>query len=102
MMNPHQVFSALSDQTRLEVLARLASSGPSTATELSAVMPISRQAVSKHLTALVQAGLVERNPVGREVRFSFHSDPLDDIAQWASDIGTGWDRRLENLRRSMQ
>jgi DNA-binding transcriptional ArsR family regulator len=96
-MEPRGVFAALSDPTRLEVLNRLARSGPATATELSASMPISRQAVSKHLSALDAAGLVARQHSGREVRYSFDPGPLDVVVRWAEEVGDIWDRRLRRL-----
>ena len=77
-MIPHEVFAALADPTRLEVLSPLANGGPATATELSAAMPVTRQAVTKHLAALDAAGLVERHPAGREVRYTF------DPSRWAT------------------
>lgn len=97
-MQTHQLFSALSDPTRLQVLDRLARSGPATATEISGEMPITRQAVAKHLTALSDVGLVERTVVGREVRFSFDPAPLQEVMEWALDVGDNWDRRLKKLR----
>jgi len=100
-MDPHEVFAALADPTRLEVLTRLARGGPSTATELSSSMPISRQAITKHLAALGAAGLVERHPSGREVRYSFDPGPLGDLVRWAEDVGDVRDRRLERLSRSV-
>jgi DNA-binding transcriptional ArsR family regulator len=100
-MDPHEVFAALADPTRLEVLTRLARGGPSTATELSSSMPVSRQAITKHLAALGAAGLVERHPSGREVRYSFDPGPLGDLVRWAEGVGDVWDRRLERLSRSI-
>lgn len=101
-MDPHGVFAALADPTRLEVLTRLATGGPSTATELSASMPISRQAVTKHLAALDAAGLVERRASGREVRYTFDPEPLGDLVRWVENVGDTWDRRLERLSRSIE
>lgn len=101
-MDPHNVFAALADPTRLEVLNRLASNGPATATELSASMPISRQAVTKHLAALDAAGLVERHPSGREVRYTFDPGPLGDVVKWADNVGDTWERRLDRLSRSVE
>ncbi|HKX74823.1 MAG TPA: metalloregulator ArsR/SmtB family transcription factor [Acidimicrobiia bacterium] len=91
------VFAALSDPTRREILRRLGQS-PATATELSAVFPISRQAISKHLAALDQAGLVERTSSGREVRFSLRSERLDDVMGWVAEVGGEWDQRLARLK----
>ncbi|MGH8916647.1 MAG: ArsR/SmtB family transcription factor [Acidimicrobiia bacterium] len=101
-MATHEVLVALADPTRLDVLTRLARSGPSTATELSSSMPISRQAVTKHLAALGAAGLVERHPSGREVRYSFEPGPLGDLVKWVQDVGHSWDRRLGRLSRSIE
>jgi len=100
-MRPHEVFAALADPTRLEMLTRLARAGPATATELSSALPISRQAVAKHLAALSAVGLVERHPSGREVRYSFEPGRLGDVVRWAEDVGDTWDRRLDRLSRSI-
>jgi DNA-binding transcriptional ArsR family regulator len=100
-MDPRAVFAALADPTRLEVLDRIARSGPATATEISATMPISRQAVSKHLAALDAAGLITREQSGREVRYSFEPGPLDDVVRWAGEVGDNWDRRLKRLSQSL-
>jgi DNA-binding transcriptional ArsR family regulator len=102
MIDPHQVFAALADPTRLDVLTRLARTGPATATELSASMPISRQAVSKHLAALDAAGLVDRQASGREVRYTFDPEPLGGLVKWVANVGDTWDRRLERLRRTIE
>lgn len=101
-METHSIFSALSDPTRLGILTTLARSGPATATELAQGMPVSRQAIAKHLTALDAAGLVSREQSGREVRYHFDEGPLEDLARWVSDTGGSWDSRLERLRRSVE
>jgi DNA-binding transcriptional ArsR family regulator len=101
-MIPHEVFAALADPTRVEVLSRLANGGPATATEISAGMPISRQAVTKHLAALDAAGLVERHPAGREVRYTFEPEPLGDLVRWVETVGDTWDQRLGRLSRSIE
>jgi DNA-binding transcriptional ArsR family regulator len=100
-MITHEVFAALADPTRLEVLNRLARGGPATATQLSSDMPISRQAVAKHLAALDAAGLVEREASGREVRYTFDPEPLGDVVRWAEGVGDTWDRRLGRLSKSL-
>lgn len=99
---PHRVFSALGDPSRLEVLTTLASGGPATATEIAARMPITRQAVAKHLAALDAAGLVSRSPAGREVRYHFDAAPLEELGRWAADTADTWDRRLQRLRNSVE
>jgi DNA-binding transcriptional ArsR family regulator len=94
------VFAALGDPTRREVI-RLLSEGPSTATELSSDLPVSRQAVAKHLAALDEAGLVSAERSGREVRYRLTPGPMADAASWLGDVGARWDRRLEALRRHL-
>jgi DNA-binding transcriptional ArsR family regulator len=65
-------------------------------------MPISRQAVAKHLAALDAAGLVERRASGREVRYTFDPQPLGEVVRWAEGVGDTWDRRLGRLRKSLE
>ena len=93
------VFAALADPTRREVLALVGARGPLSATELAAGLPVSRQAVAKHLDALRSAGLVAAQREGRAVRFGLTAGPLDDAAAWMADVGRRWDRRLDALRR---
>jgi DNA-binding transcriptional ArsR family regulator len=94
------VFDALADPTRRGILAEVARQ-PATATELAGTLPISRQAVVKHLAALAHAGLVERARAGREVRYTISPDPLTDAVSWMVDVGGHWDRRLARLARSL-
>jgi DNA-binding transcriptional ArsR family regulator len=95
------VFSALADPTRREVVGYLAVHGDATATELAGVLPVTRQAVSKHLAALGAAGLVERRKTGREARYRLTPEPLSDAAAWMAEVGAQWDERLANLRRHL-
>lgn len=92
-----RIFAALADPTRRHLFEVVASSGPSTATELSARLPISRQAVAKHLGVLRDAGLVGAERNGRETRFEATPAPLADVTSWIADVGKRWDRRLERL-----
>ena len=94
------VFAALSDPTRRALIQHLAE-GPATATQLSLQFPISRQAVTKHLAALDEAGLVERNSSGREVRYSLRTEGLADVSTWVTEVGSSWDRRLADLKRTV-
>ena len=91
------VFAALGDPTRRWIVQQLSSDGPQTATQLAAQLPISRQAVAKHLGALADAGLVEGHRDGRELRYGFDPQPLTEAAQWVADVGGRWDRRLQRL-----
>ena len=91
------VFHALGDPTRRHIVESL-SQGEATATQLAADLPVTRQAVSKHLTALRDAGLVESRRQGRETVYRVNAAPLDDAAAWIVRVGGEWDARLERLR----
>ncbi len=93
------VFGALSDPTRRSLLAAIARQPAATATELAAELPISRQAVLKHLAALADAGLLDRERSGREVRYRVTPEPLSDAVSWMAAVGGQWDDRLARLRR---
>jgi DNA-binding transcriptional ArsR family regulator len=95
------VLGALGDPTRRSVLEAVAESGPLTATELAVPFGISRQAVSKHLTVLEQAGLVRATRVGREARYEVVPGSLDAATVWLDRVGAAWDRRLTRLRRHL-
>ena len=96
---PSLVFDALADPVRRRLLTRL-SAGPATATQLSAGLPISRQAVSKHLGSLFAAGLLEREREGREIRYRVTPEPLEEAMQWMTQVGGRWDVRLQRLAQS--
>jgi DNA-binding transcriptional ArsR family regulator len=91
------VFDALGDPTRRHIVESL-SQGEASATRLAADLPVTRQAVSKHLTALREAGLVESRRQGRETLYRVNADPLDAAAAWIVRVGGQWDARLERLR----
>jgi DNA-binding transcriptional ArsR family regulator len=93
------VFSALADATRREVVRQLAEDGPATATELAGRLPVTRQAVAKHLGALGEAGLVTGERTGRGVEFRLTPEPLGDAMAWIVEVGGRWDRRRDALRR---
>lgn len=92
------VFAALADPTRRRILQQVADEGPLTATSLTADLPISRQAIAKHLAQLRAAGLVDADRTGRETRFVARPEPLHTLATWAESTGNRWDRRLTRLR----
>lgn len=100
MSGPQPLFAALADPTRRAVFERLSSEGPASASKLAAELPVSRQAIAKHLTTLDEAGLVERESVGREVRYSARLQPLSDVTAWLEQVGSDWDERLHRLRSS--
>jgi DNA-binding transcriptional ArsR family regulator len=91
------VFGALSDPTRRQLLSAVANQPETTATELAATLPISRQAVVKHLSALADAGLLDRARAGREVRYRVTPEPLSDAVSWMAEVGGRWDERLAGL-----
>lgn len=95
------VFAALGDPTRRSVLEQVAARGDTTATELAAALPITRQAVAKHLVVLAGAGLVEPRRAGRETRYAPTPEPLGDAIAWMADLGAQWDARLARLQRSV-
>lgn len=97
-MSGEPVFAALSDPTRRALLTRLADQGPASATQLAAELPITRQAVVKHLEALRDAQLVTSAREGREVRYTVTPEPLADAVGWIADVGAQWDTRLAALQ----
>jgi DNA-binding transcriptional ArsR family regulator len=97
-MKGDEVFDALADQTRRRVLRLLADHGPASATRLAARLPVSRQAVAKHLDALEEAGLVSGERHGREVKFRLTPAPLAEAVSWMATVGSDWDERLAALR----
>ena len=95
------MFSALADPTRRRLLSAIAAH-PATATELAGALPISRQAVVKHLNTLAHAGLLERERDGRDVRYTVTPEPLSDAVTWIAQVGGEWDTRLAALRTSLR
>lgn len=93
------VFGALADPTRRRLLSEVAERPLSTATQLASELPISRQAVVKHLTALAEAGLLDRERSGREVQYRVTPEPLADAVSWIAQVGGQWDTRLQALSR---
>jgi DNA-binding transcriptional ArsR family regulator len=92
------IFTALGDATRRQVMRALSEQGPSTATGLAAHLPVTRQAVTKHLSALAEAGLVTATRRGREKLYQISPRPLADAVSWMADLGARWDERLAALR----
>ena len=94
-----QVFSALADGTRRQVIETLASGGSATATSLAAELPMTRQAVAKHLDALRRAELVRSSRRGRETVYRIEPHALTEAASWIAGVGGEWDDRLGRLSR---
>src|SRR5262249_21061421 len=94
-----QVFAALADPTRRAILAALASGGPATATDLAGRLPITRQAIAKHLALLAGAGLVTAQPgERRRVRYRVHSAPMQVAQQFLAALARDWESPLDTLK----
>lgn len=100
-MPPDRVFDALADPNRRRLLGFLAERETATATELAGELPVTRQAVAKHLAALSAAGLVEGTRQGRETRYRLTPAPLGEAMAWMADVGAQWDDRLAALGRHL-
>jgi DNA-binding transcriptional ArsR family regulator len=96
------VFVALADPTRRQLLDALGEVGQASATTLAARLPVSRQAVVKHLNVLDDAGLVAGARAGREVLYQVRPERLDASARWLADRAAAWDRRLDAFKRSAE
>ena len=92
------VFAALADPTRRRVLRLLAERGPTSAPLLERELPVTRQAIVKHLVVLSRAGLVTGQRAGQEVRYALVPEPLDAVSAWIAELGSRWDERLARLR----
>jgi DNA-binding transcriptional ArsR family regulator len=95
------VLFAVADPTRRMLLERLRASGPASISELGTGLPMTRQAVTKHLDVLRSAGLVRIRRDGRERLHELEPEPLRDVDDWLRPYAEAWDRRLEALRRHL-
>ena len=94
-----QVVVALADPTRRSILAALATSGPATATDVAARLPITRQAIAKHLALMTDTGLVSPEPgERRRVRYRLRSAPVRLAQQFLAALAHDWDDRLDALK----
>jgi DNA-binding transcriptional ArsR family regulator len=94
-----QVFAALADPTRRAILAALAAQGPATATDLAGRLPVTRQAIAKHLALLAEAGLVRAEPgERRRVRYRLRSAPMQVAQQFLAALARDWDGPLDALK----
>ena len=98
-MVAEQVFAALADPSRRAILAALASDGPATATDLAGRLPITRQAIAKHLALLAEAGLVTAEPgERRRVRYRLRSAPMQVAQQFLAALARDWEGPLGALK----
>lgn len=92
------VLAALADPTRRQVLDLIAARRSATATTIALELPVSRQAVVKHLAILEKAGLVTGSKEGREVRYAVRSERLDAASRWMAELAAEWDARLARIK----
>jgi DNA-binding transcriptional ArsR family regulator len=92
-----RAFAALADETRWDILTRVGARALS-ASSLAAELPVSRQAIAKHLAVLVDVGLVEASPLGREIRYRALGARLSSIANELDSIGADWESRLAHIK----
>jgi DNA-binding transcriptional ArsR family regulator len=95
------VFAALGDPTRRQLVAWLATR-PSTATQLAERLPMTRQAVVKHLGVLTDAGLITKGRDGREVRYRLEAEAFDGATEWIATVTARWQVRLARLKRHLE
>ena len=92
------LFAALGDETRLHLMMRLAAGGPGSITRLSANSKVSRQAITKHLVVLSDAGLVRSTWRGRERLWDLEPRRLSDANEYLNRISRMWDQAIDRLR----
>lgn len=92
------LFDALGDPTRLHIVTRLADHGPSSTSRVAETVPVTRQAVTKHLVALESAGLVGSSRRGRERIWTIHTQPLADAGDYLAALSRRWDSAIDRLR----
>lgn len=101
MTDPGPVFAALADPTRRFIVEQLTRDGSTSVPTLTSTLPITRQAVAKHLGLLRAADLVGSERAGRETVYTLQPEALRDIAEWSTRVGREWDARLEKLGRAV-
>jgi len=93
------LWEAMADPTRRKLLDLLVARGQSTATTLTADMPVSRQAISKHLVVLQHVGLIDGHRDGREVRYEIREERLAEATNALATVANRWDRRLRAIKK---
>jgi DNA-binding transcriptional ArsR family regulator len=94
-----ELWSAVAEPTRRRLLDALLARGEATATTLAGELPVTRQAVAKHLAVLVRAGLLESRRDGREVRYAVRPERLDEASRSMAHAAARWDERLAAIKR---
>lgn len=93
------LWSAIGDPTRRKLLDLILTEGPASASGLSSQLPVTRQAIAKHLAVLDRVGLVQVAPAGREMRYGVDEDQLAKAVAQLSEVGSSWDARLRRIKR---
>lgn len=96
------VFAALSDETRLSLLATLSAGVPCSISQLTADSKMTRQAITKHLRVLESAGLVRAETTGRERRFALEPQPLGEARAYLDLVSSQWDEALARLKKLVE
>ncbi len=99
------VFAALADPTRRRMLDAMLLQGSTSVPDLTADLPISRQAIAKHMATLGQARLVQRvdrQPAGREVRYQLRPGALHEASAWLAQADAAWEQRLGRLKQVVE
>jgi DNA-binding transcriptional ArsR family regulator len=96
-----EVYDALADPTRREILQRLREEGPLSVSEVAAPLPMTRQAATRHLDVLSDAGLVRTRREGRRRMHELDARPLRKVDRWLTPFAAEWDRRLGRLERHL-
>ncbi|WP_119461408.1 metalloregulator ArsR/SmtB family transcription factor [Rhodospirillaceae bacterium SYSU D60014] len=97
-LDPAPIFAALGDRTRLSLLTKLSDGQTRSIAKLSADTKLTRQAITKHLRVLENAGLVRSSRVGRESRFAFRPEPIAEVRSYLDEVSEQWDDALSRLR----
>jgi DNA-binding transcriptional ArsR family regulator len=101
--DPGPVFAALADPTRRWMVEAFLREGSASAPQLTSALPITRQAVAKHLATLSDAGLIERAPgSGREVNYRLRRGALDPASTWLRETEAAWEDRLPRLKDAVE
>ena len=93
-----EVWTAVGDPNRRRLLDLMLDTGESTPTKLAGALPLTRQAVSKHLAVLERAGLVDSTPRGRETSYRIRPAEFEVAARGLAEVATRWDRRLRRIK----
>ena len=99
---PASVFAALGSARRLELLSRLSDGMDYSIVELTDGLDLTRQAVTKHLRVLQQAGMVERRRVGRESRYNMQPAPISQAREYLTRVSDEWDKSIARLREAVE